>query len=108
MRPFVYKLTKSELHAVMTGGFATVAGSYIAILIEVGVRVLLVYHITINLLFHFVSLIHSNLSPSHFAHLTLCSPLVSLSPLSLSNAPLFTPGSKPTFSNKSIHHADTP
>jgi len=40
MRPFVNKLTKSELHAVMTGGFATVAGSYIAILIEVGVRIL--------------------------------------------------------------------
>jgi len=39
MRPFVYKLTKSELHAVMTGGFATVAGSYIALLIEVGVSV---------------------------------------------------------------------
>ena len=39
MKPFVYKLTKSELHAVMTGGFATVAGSYIAILIEVGVSV---------------------------------------------------------------------
>ena len=37
MRPFVYKLTRSELHAVMTGGFATVAGSYIAVLIEIGV-----------------------------------------------------------------------
>ena len=39
MKPFIHKLTKSELHAVMTGGFATVAGSYIAVLIEVGVRV---------------------------------------------------------------------
>ena len=38
MRPFIHKLTKSELHAVMTGGFATVAGSYIALLVEVGVR----------------------------------------------------------------------
>lgn len=38
MRPFIYKLTKSELHAVMTGGFATVAGSYIALLVEVGVN----------------------------------------------------------------------
>lgn len=36
MKPFLYKLTKSELHAVMTGGFATVAGSYIALLIQVG------------------------------------------------------------------------
>jgi pyrimidine nucleoside transport protein len=36
LRPFVHKLTKSELHAVMTGGFATVAGSYIALLVEVG------------------------------------------------------------------------
>jgi len=36
MRPFIHKLTKSELHAVMTGGFATVAGSYIALLVEVG------------------------------------------------------------------------
>ncbi len=37
LRPFVPKLTKSELHAVMTGGFATVSGSYIALLVEVGV-----------------------------------------------------------------------
>ncbi|ESO07723.1 hypothetical protein HELRODRAFT_170266 [Helobdella robusta] len=34
MRPFLYKLTRSELHAVMTGGFATVAGSYIALLVQ--------------------------------------------------------------------------
>ncbi len=38
LKPFLHKLTKSELHAVMTGGFATVAGSYIALLVEVGVR----------------------------------------------------------------------
>ena len=31
------KLTRSELHAIMTGGFATVAGSYMAVLIQVGV-----------------------------------------------------------------------
>lgn len=37
LRPFIYRLTKSELHAVMTGGFATVAGSYVALLVEVGV-----------------------------------------------------------------------
>ena len=35
--PYMNKLTKSELHAVMTGGFATVAGSYMAVLIQVGV-----------------------------------------------------------------------
>ena len=35
--PYMNKLTKSELHAIMTGGFATVAGSYMAVLIEVGV-----------------------------------------------------------------------
>ena len=53
MRPFVSKLTKSELHAVMTGGFATVAGSYIAVLIHVGVSVLeiteLFSNVTLNL-----------------------------------------------------------
>ncbi len=36
--PYMNKLTKSEIHAVMTGGFATVAGSYMAVLIQVGVR----------------------------------------------------------------------
>lgn len=36
LRPFIPRLTRSELHAVMTGGFATVAGSYIALLIKVG------------------------------------------------------------------------
>ena len=45
LRPFLYKLTKSELHAVMTGGFATVAGSYIALLVEVGVSTALTYYI---------------------------------------------------------------
>ena len=39
LRPFLHKLTKSELHAVMSGGFATVAGSYIALLVEVGVSI---------------------------------------------------------------------
>ena len=39
LRPFVPKLTKSELHAVMTGGFATVSGSYVAALVEVGVSI---------------------------------------------------------------------
>ena len=28
IRPFLAKMTKSEIHAVMTGGFATIAGSY--------------------------------------------------------------------------------
>ena len=35
--PYMNKLTKSEIHAIMTGGFATVAGSYMAVLIQVGV-----------------------------------------------------------------------
>lgn len=39
--PYMNKLTQSELHAVMTGGFATVAGSYMAVLIQVGVRVII-------------------------------------------------------------------
>ena len=35
--PYFHKLTKSELHAILTGGFATVAGSILAIYISFGV-----------------------------------------------------------------------
>ncbi|XP_064613726.1 solute carrier family 28 member 3-like [Liolophura sinensis] len=37
IRPFLKKLTNSELHAVMTGGFATIAGSVMAAYISYGV-----------------------------------------------------------------------
>ena len=37
IRPFIGKMTNSELHAVMTGGFATVAGSVLGAYIEFGV-----------------------------------------------------------------------
>ncbi|KAH3891845.1 solute carrier family 28 member 3-like [Dreissena polymorpha] len=38
LRPFWTRLTESEIHAVMTGGFATVAGTVIAAYVEFGVR----------------------------------------------------------------------
>ena len=37
LKPFLMKLTRSELHALMTSGFATVAGTVIAAYIEFGV-----------------------------------------------------------------------
>lgn len=37
IKPFIPLMTKSELHAVMTGGFATVAGSVLAAYISFGV-----------------------------------------------------------------------
>lgn len=37
VRPFLSKMTKSELHTVMTGGFATIAGSVMAAYIHFGV-----------------------------------------------------------------------
>jgi len=37
IKPFLPLLTKSELHAVMTGGFATIAGSVMAAYISLGV-----------------------------------------------------------------------
>ena len=37
LKPFLMKLTRSELHAVMTSGFATVAGTVIAAYVEFGV-----------------------------------------------------------------------
>jgi len=38
IRPFLPKMTRSELHAVMTGGFATIAGGVLAIYISFGVQ----------------------------------------------------------------------
>ena len=38
--PYVKKLTRSELHAILTSGFATVAGSILALYISFGVRLL--------------------------------------------------------------------
>lgn len=37
IRPYIKDMTKSELHAVMTGGFATIAGSVLAAYISFGV-----------------------------------------------------------------------
>ncbi|KAK7110215.1 uncharacterized transporter HI_0519-like [Littorina saxatilis] len=37
IRPFISEMTKSELHAVLTGGFATIAGSVMAAFILYGV-----------------------------------------------------------------------
>ncbi|XP_069158264.1 uncharacterized transporter YutK isoform X2 [Procambarus clarkii] len=37
IKPFIRLMTKSELHAVMTGGFATIAGSVLAAYISFGV-----------------------------------------------------------------------
>lgn len=39
IKPFLPVLTKSELHAVMTGGFATIAGSVMAAYINLGVMI---------------------------------------------------------------------
>ena len=38
IRPFLNDMTMSELHAVMTGGFATIAGSVLGAYISFGVR----------------------------------------------------------------------
>ncbi|XP_020630749.1 solute carrier family 28 member 3-like isoform X2 [Orbicella faveolata] len=38
VRPFLEHVTMSELHAIMTGGFATIAGSVLAAYIEFGIR----------------------------------------------------------------------
>jgi len=38
IRPFLKDMTKSELHAVMTGGFATIAGGVLAAFISFGVN----------------------------------------------------------------------
>lgn len=39
VKPMLGDMTKSELHAVMTGGFATIAGSVLATYILFGVSV---------------------------------------------------------------------
>ncbi|MGK7944673.1 MAG: NupC/NupG family nucleoside CNT transporter, partial [Microcystaceae cyanobacterium] len=38
IKPYVHHLTKSELHAVMTGGFATIAGGVMAAYIALGIQ----------------------------------------------------------------------
>lgn len=40
IRPLIKDMTRSELHAIMTGGFATIAGSVLAAYISFGVSVL--------------------------------------------------------------------
>jgi nucleoside permease NupC len=37
IRPFLAKLTNSEIHAIMTGGFATIAGGVLAAYVKIGV-----------------------------------------------------------------------
>lgn len=41
LRPFLHDLSNSELHAIMTGGFATIAGSVLAAYISIGVSLTL-------------------------------------------------------------------
>lgn len=38
IRPLIQDMTKSELHAVMTGGFATIAGTVLGAYVSMGVR----------------------------------------------------------------------
>lgn len=38
IRPYLKHMTKSEIHVVMTGGFATIAGSVMGAFISFGVR----------------------------------------------------------------------
>lgn len=38
IRPYLKDMTKSEIHAVMTGGFATIAGSVMGAFIQFGVH----------------------------------------------------------------------
>ena len=38
IKPLLKDMTRSELHAVMTGGFATIAGSVLGAYIAFGVR----------------------------------------------------------------------
>ena len=40
IRPLLKDMTKSELHAVMTGGFATISGSVLAGYIHYGVDII--------------------------------------------------------------------
>lgn len=37
MKPFIKDMTESELHAIMAGGFATIAGSVVGIYISFGI-----------------------------------------------------------------------
>lgn len=37
IRPFLAQMTKSELYHVLTGGFATIGGGYLAAYISLGV-----------------------------------------------------------------------
>lgn len=37
MKPYIPKMTNSELHAVMTGGFATVAGAALGAYVTFGI-----------------------------------------------------------------------
>jgi len=42
IRPLLPYLTKSEIHAVMTGGYATLAGSVLAVFISFGVSIIFI------------------------------------------------------------------
>ena len=46
IQPLLNDMTVSELHAVCTGGFATIAGSVLGAYIEFGVRI--VFNMTTN------------------------------------------------------------
>ena len=48
-RDYFQDMTKSEIHAVMTGGFATIAGSVLAAYIRLIKQLLLLIFVTLNL-----------------------------------------------------------
>lgn len=49
IRPYLKDMTKSEIHAVMTGGFATIAGSVMGAFISFGVQELILHFISKSL-----------------------------------------------------------
>ena len=54
IRPFLKDMSKSELHAVCTGGFATIAGSVMA------AYILMKVYVTFKILYIYVMLIKQN------------------------------------------------
>lgn len=63
IQPFLKDMTKSELHAVMTGGFATIAGSVLGAYINFGVYIhFIIIFIIINHMYHQISSSLSSLS----------------------------------------------
>lgn len=64
LKPFFMKLTTSELHSVMTSGFATIAGAMFAATIEFGVCNLFMLDTNVQFVF---SVFVSQLVQNHFS-----------------------------------------